>query len=57
MADVEAAAKVPKDKATKPDKPDDEEFKSELAKAEKDLEKARARLVRSFCRCSHPHPG
>ena len=50
MADV--ASNKGKDKATKPEKPDEEAFKNDLAAAEKAHEAAKARLVFvPFYRC------
>jgi len=40
-------AKDAKDKHTKPEKPDDEAYKANLAAAEKELEAAKTRLVRT----------
>ncbi len=47
MADEPAPPKAKQqDKAVKPEKPDEAAYKAELASAEKELEKVKARLVR-----------
>jgi len=47
-----AAKTAPKQTSSvvKPEKPDEESYKSELAKAEKDLKAAEERMVRQLCR-------